>query len=92
MDARHAVDPAPISDLISVPFQENANFNVGRLDKTQSMTNIQPVVPQYLVVHRAAVGRDWALASTTRSPAHLSQGQTASIQDATRGLSADCLL
>ena len=35
----------PISDLISVPFQENANFNVGRLDKTQSVTNIQPVVP-----------------------------------------------
>jgi hypothetical protein len=35
----------PISDMISVPFQENANFNVGRLDKTQSVTNIQPVVP-----------------------------------------------
>jgi Protein of unknown function (DUF2478) len=32
---------------------------------------------------------DWALASTARSPAHLSQGQTASIQDATRALSAE---
>src|SRR5262245_703524 len=35
----------PISDLISFPVQENVNFNVGRLDKTQSVTNIQPVVP-----------------------------------------------
>src|SRR5262245_9970771 len=34
----------PISDLISFPDQENVNFNVGRLDKTQSVTNIQPVV------------------------------------------------
>jgi Protein of unknown function (DUF2478) len=35
---------------------------------------------------------DWALASTARSPAHLSQGQTASIQDATRELGADGIL
>jgi hypothetical protein len=35
----------PISDLISFPVQENVNFNVGRLDKTQSVTNLQPVVP-----------------------------------------------
>ena len=32
---------------------------------------------------------DWALASTTRSPADLSRGQTASIQDGTRGPNAD---
>src|SRR5262245_51356814 len=44
----------PISDLISFPIQENANFNVGRLDKTQSVTNIQPVVPIKL-------GQDWHL-------------------------------
>jgi Protein of unknown function (DUF2478) len=35
---------------------------------------------------------DWVLAPTARSPAHLSQGQTAAIQDATRGPSADCIL
>jgi Protein of unknown function (DUF2478) len=35
---------------------------------------------------------DWALTSTARSPALLSQGKTASIQDATRKLSADCIL
>ena len=35
----------PISDMISFPIQENVNFNVGRLDKTQSVTNLQPVVP-----------------------------------------------
>ena len=44
----------PISDMISLPFQENANFNVGRLDKTQSVTNIQPVIPIKL-------GQDWTL-------------------------------
>jgi molybdate transport system ATP-binding protein len=35
---------------------------------------------------------DWALTSTARSPPHLSQGQAASIRDATRELSADGLL
>jgi hypothetical protein len=35
---------------------------------------------------------EWARTSTKRSPAHLSQGQTASIQDATRGPSTDCTL
>ena len=35
----------PISDLISVPFQNNWNFNVGPRDKTQYVLNIQPVIP-----------------------------------------------
>jgi hypothetical protein len=35
----------PISDLISVPFQYNANFNVGASDRTMHLLNIQPVVP-----------------------------------------------
>jgi uncharacterized protein DUF2478 len=35
---------------------------------------------------------DWALASTARSPAHLSQGQTASIPEAKRGPSTNCTL
>jgi hypothetical protein len=44
----------PISNLVSFPVQENVNFAVGRLDKTQSVTNLQPVVPIKL-------GQDWTL-------------------------------
>jgi len=36
----------PVSDLISVPFQNNFNFGVGPEDKTQYVLNIQPVLPQ----------------------------------------------
>jgi hypothetical protein len=35
----------PVGNLISVPFQENAYFNVGPLDGTQNVLNIQPVIP-----------------------------------------------
>lgn len=35
----------PISDLISLPFQNNFNYNVGPNDETQYVLNIQPVVP-----------------------------------------------
>jgi hypothetical protein len=31
--------------LISVPFQNNTNFGVGPLDRTQNVLNIQPVIP-----------------------------------------------
>src|SRR5262245_48648479 len=33
----------PIADLISVPFQNNSNFDIGRTDNTQNVLNIQPV-------------------------------------------------
>ncbi len=35
----------PVGDLISLPFQNNTNFDVGPLDKTQNVLNIQPVIP-----------------------------------------------
>lgn len=35
----------PIANLISVPFQNNTNFNVGRLGNDQNILNIQPVIP-----------------------------------------------
>jgi len=35
----------PIADLISIPFQNNTNFNIGSYDRTQNVLNIQPVVP-----------------------------------------------
>jgi hypothetical protein len=38
----------PIADLISVPFQNNTNFDIGRTDNTQNVLNIQPVYPVHL--------------------------------------------
>ena len=35
----------PIADMISLPFQNNTNFNFGPLEKTQNILNIQPVIP-----------------------------------------------
>jgi hypothetical protein len=35
----------PVADLISVPFQNNTNYNVGFYDNTQNVLNIQPVMP-----------------------------------------------
>ncbi|MEZ5827341.1 MAG: hypothetical protein R3D01_02710 [Hyphomicrobiales bacterium] len=35
----------PIANLISVPFQNNTNFNVGPFDNDQNILNIQPVIP-----------------------------------------------
>jgi hypothetical protein len=35
----------PLANLISVPFQNNTNFNIGPYDRTQNVLNIQPVVP-----------------------------------------------
>ena len=38
----------PVGNLVSVPFQNNTNFNYGPLDKTQDILNIQPVYPIHL--------------------------------------------
>ena len=35
----------PVADLISVPFQNNTNFNLGPKDRTQNILNVQPVIP-----------------------------------------------
>jgi len=51
----------PMADLISVPIQNNMNFGYGPLDKTQNVTNIQPVVPFHL-------SEDWLLISRTIIP------------------------
>jgi hypothetical protein len=44
----------PVASLISVPIQENWNFNIGPADRVQNVMNIQPVVPVNL-------GTDWNL-------------------------------
>jgi hypothetical protein len=51
----------PMADLISFPVQNNTNFGYGPLDKTQNVTNIQPVVPFRLT-------DDWLLISRTIAP------------------------
>src|SRR5262245_18313776 len=38
----------PIGDLISLPFQNNTNFDIGRTNNTQNVLNIQPVYPHHL--------------------------------------------
>ena len=51
----------PMADLISFPVQNNTNFGYGPLDKTQNVTNIQPVVPFRLT-------DDWLIISRTIAP------------------------
>ena len=51
----------PIADLISLPFQNNTNFNVGPNKGTQDILNIQPVIP----IH---VNDDWNVITRTILP------------------------
>ncbi|HET7880135.1 MAG TPA: hypothetical protein VFL55_04560 [Acetobacteraceae bacterium] len=51
----------PIADLISMPFQNNTNFNVGPHAGTQDILNIQPVIPLHL-------NDDWNVITRTILP------------------------
>ena len=51
----------PIGDLISVPFQNNLNLNVGPHQGTQDILNIQPVIPFHL-------NEDWNIITRTILP------------------------
>jgi hypothetical protein len=51
----------PVGNLISLPFQNNTNFDVGPLEKTQNILNIQPVYP----IH---VNEDWNVITRTIIP------------------------
>jgi hypothetical protein len=51
----------PLADLISVPFQNNTNFGVGPLDRTQNVLNFQPVIP-------VSIRKDWLLDIRTILP------------------------
>jgi hypothetical protein len=51
----------PVASLISVPFQNNANFGVGPYNRTQDVLNIQPVIP-----FRAS--EKWMIISRTIQP------------------------
>jgi hypothetical protein len=51
----------PVASLISLPFQNNTNFNFGPEEKTQNILNIQPVWPFSLT-------KDWNLITRTIVP------------------------
>jgi hypothetical protein len=51
----------PVANLISVPFQNNTNFNYGPLDGTQNILNIEPVIP-------VTLNTDWNLITRTIFP------------------------
>lgn len=51
----------PVADLISLPFQNNTNFNYGPNGHIQNVLNIQPVVPIHL-------NEDWNLITRTIVP------------------------
>jgi hypothetical protein len=62
----------PVGNLISVPFQNNTNFNVGPLWGTQNILNIQPVIPIELnkdwnVITRTVTLSAWATCSSRPS-------------------------
>jgi hypothetical protein len=47
-DALRKAAQNPVASLISVPVQNNSNFNVGPDNRTQDILNIQPVIPMRL--------------------------------------------
>jgi len=51
----------PMADLMSFPIQNNTNFDYGPLEKTQNITNIQPVIP-------ISLSDDWNLITRTIVP------------------------
>lgn len=51
----------PVGNLISVPFQNNTNFNVGPQDGTQNILNIQPVIP-------ISINSEWNIITRTIIP------------------------
>ena len=53
-DALREAAQNPIANLISLPFQNNTNFDIGRSSNTQNVLNIQPVIP-------ISLNQDWNL-------------------------------
>jgi hypothetical protein len=68
----------PISSMISLPLQSNTNFDVGPLESTQEIFNIQPVYPFNL-------NDEWNLITRTIVPV-ISQPAFTSSQDRESGI------
>lgn len=73
----------PVANLISVPIQNNANFNYGPLRRTQNVTNVQPVIP-------FSLSDDWNLITRTIAPLiympELTQGRSRSALSGLEGM------
>jgi hypothetical protein len=59
----------PISNLISLPFQNNYDFNVGPLDGLRYNLNVQPVIP-------ISIGENWNMISRTIVPINFQKDVT----------------
>ena len=68
----------PMAAMISVPFQNNTNFNVGPGEETQNILNIQPVIP-------FSLNENWNLITRTIIPV-ISQPGFAPGQDRENGI------
>ena len=68
----------PVSDLISLPFQNNMNFGFGPNDKLQNVLNIQPVIP-------ITLNNNWNLITRTILPV-ISQPALTAAGDRKNGL------
>lgn len=51
----------PVANLISLPFQNNTSYNSGPRERTQNVTNIQPVIP-------LSINDEWNLITRTIFP------------------------
>jgi hypothetical protein len=51
----------PVASLISVPIQNNNNFNIGPFDRTQDVLNVQPVIP-------VGISKNWMLITRIIQP------------------------
>jgi hypothetical protein len=60
-DALRKAVQNPIASLISVPVQNNSNFNVGPDNRSQAILNIQPVIP-------TSIGENWNLITRIITP------------------------
>ena len=68
----------PVASMISLPFQNNTNFNFGPREKTQNILNIQPVLP-------FGISENWNLITRTIVPV-VSQPAFTPSQDRKNGL------
>lgn len=51
----------PVASLISVPLQNNSNFDIGANNRTQNILNIQPVIP-------VRISKNWNLIARVITP------------------------
>jgi hypothetical protein len=68
----------PVADLISVPFQNNTNFQAGPYHETGNILNIQPVIP-------IQIDEDWNLITRTIIPV-IAQVRTSPFEGPVLGL------